>query len=147
MSGPTGPEQAGDWAAGLPAAREALRRNLTAGGYAVASDTVSLRRELYVRGDGDRAAAMFEFYGVAADAVQAMYLGQGRWTPELPPRFAVLPAAERTAPEADFLQQAGFSVLFYEERAGAVSFVGFPEALEKMGRPAGAADTDSRRKR
>jgi hypothetical protein len=120
----------------LNAVRELLRRELEARGHPVASDTVSLRGELYVRGPGDRAAAMFEFKASAAEAVESMYGGQGRWTAELPPRFAVLPAAEQTDPDADFLVQAGFSVLFFTSADGDMLFLNLDDALEKLGRPA-----------
>jgi hypothetical protein len=131
-------------AADLPAVREALRAELTARGYSVASDTVSLRRELYVRGPGDHAAAIFEFKSTAAEALESMYKGQGRWTPELPPRFAVLPAAERTSPEADLLVQAGFSVLFMEVLDEDILFLELESALETRGRPVAAAEDDRR---
>jgi hypothetical protein len=121
------------------AVREALRRQLASRGYTVSSDSVSLRKELYVRGQGDSAAAIFEFKADAAEAAETMY--QGRWTADLPPRFAVLPAAEADAPDADFLQQAGFSVLFFEEGQQDILFVEFERALDKIGRPATAAAT------
>jgi hypothetical protein len=114
--------------------REALRRELIGRGYPVANDTVSLRKELYVWGEGDRAAAMFEFKATAQEAAASMY--QGRWTSDLPPRFAVLPAGERDAPEADFLEQAGLSVLFFRGDGQGIVFVEFERALEKIGRPA-----------
>jgi hypothetical protein len=117
------------------AVREALRRELAVWGYPVASDTVSLRRELYVRGEGDRAAAIFEFKATAQEAAETMY--QGRWTSELPPRFAVLPEGERGVPDADFLEQAGLSVLFFEEEGQDILFAEFERVVEKIGRPAG----------
>ena len=117
----------------LAAVRAALHRELSTRGYTVADDTVSLRQELYVWGDGDRAAALFEFKATAADAAETMY--QGRWTADLPPRFAVVPAAEQEAPEADFLQQAGFSVLFFEADGQDILFIDLERALEKIGRP------------
>lgn len=124
------------------AARKALRRELEGRGYPVASDTVSLRRELYVRGAGDRAAAIFEFKATAREAAETMY--QGRWTSELPPRFAVLPTAERGAPDADFLEQAGFSVLFFNEVGNDILFVELDRALDTVGRPVDAARYDRR---
>jgi hypothetical protein len=124
------------------AVREALRRELDVRGYPVASDTVSLRRELYLRGVGDRAAAIFEFKATAQKAAETMY--QGRWTSDLPPRFAVLPVAEQGAPDADFLEQAGLSVLFFAEVAEDILFVEFESALAKIGRPAEAAGYDRR---
>jgi hypothetical protein len=119
------------------AVREALRRELASRGYTVASDTVSLRKEIYVWGSGDRAAAIFEFKATAAEAAETMY--EGRWTTDLPPRFAVLPVAEVEAPEADFLQQAGFCLLFFEEGRQDILFVEFERALDRIGRPAQAA--------
>jgi hypothetical protein len=84
---------------------------------------------------GDRAAAVFEFKATAQEAAETMY--QGRWTSDLPPRFAVLPAGERGGPEADFLEQAGLSVLFFEESEEDILFADFEKVLEKIGRPAG----------
>lgn len=116
--------------------RDVLRCELVGRGYPVASDTVSLRRELYVRGNGDRAAAIFEFHATAADAAETMY--QGRWTSDLPPRFAVLPASQREAPDADFLEQAGFSLLFFEQTQQDILFIELEKALQKIERPAEA---------
>jgi hypothetical protein len=116
------------------AVREALRRDLVAHGYPVASDTVALRKELYVWGVGDRAAAVFEFKSTAREAAETMY--QGRWTADLPPRFAVLPAGERDTPEADFLEQAGLSLLFFEEEGQDILFLELERALDMIGRPA-----------
>jgi hypothetical protein len=121
---------------------EALRSELASRGYPVASDTVSLRGELYVRGDGDRAAAIFEFKATAQEAAETMY--QGRWTSDLPPRFAVLPVCERAAPEASFLEQAGLSVLFFAEEGQDILFAELEEALDKIGRPAAAACDEGR---
>ena len=131
MNGQADPSGAGSRDA---AVREALRRELVSLGYPVSSDTVSLRKEIYVRGPGDRAAAIFEFKATAAEAAESMY--QGRWTADLPPRFAVMPVAEAGAPDVDLLQQAGFSVLFFDEGPQDILFVEFERALEKMGRPA-----------
>jgi hypothetical protein len=117
--------------------REALRLELTSNGWPVASDTVSLRRELYVWGTGDRAAAIFEFKRSAREAAETMY--QGRWTSDLPPRFAVLPAGESNTPEASFLEQAGLSTLFFRVEGGDILFVELEVALDKIGRPAGEA--------
>jgi hypothetical protein len=57
--------------------REALRKELTARGFEVASDTVSARGELYTRGAGDLASAIFEFKDTANDAIATMYHGYG----------------------------------------------------------------------
>jgi hypothetical protein len=86
-----------------------------------------------VRGAGDRADAIFEFKTTAAEAAETMY--QGRWTSDLPPRFAVLPLAEREAPEVGFLEQAGLSVLFFEAGEQDILFTEFDRALETIGRP------------
>ncbi len=120
----------------LPRARTALRRELSGRGFPVAEDTVSLRKEVYVWGEGDRAAAVFEFKATAVEAAETMY--QGRWTSDLPPRFAVMPATEQDAPEADFLQQAGYSVLFFTGDGQDILFIDLEKALEKIGRPASA---------
>jgi len=130
----SGPVTAGDAAAGGSNVREALRQELSSRGYPVASDTISLRGELYVWGSGDRAAAIFEFKATALEAAETMY--QGRWTADLPPRFAVLPAAEAGAPEADLLQQSGYSVLFFEAGSQDILFVELERALSKIGLPA-----------
>jgi len=131
MSGPIPAENAGTRGLNV---REALRQELSSRGYPVANDTISLRRELYVWGSGDRAAAVFEFKATAWEAAESMY--QGRWTADLPPRFAVLPAAEAGAPEADFLKQAGYSVLFFEAGSQDILFVELEHALSKIGLPA-----------
>ena len=110
----------------------ALRSELESRGHSVGGDTVGLRGELYVRGDGDRAAALFEFKSTAEEACVTMY--QGSWLPTLPPRFAVLPVAERDEPALDMLTQAGFSVLLYEWSGEAVTFLDVEAALAKIGR-------------
>ena len=98
---------------------------------------MSLRRELYVWGTGDRAAAIFEFKRSAREAAETMY--QGRWTSDLPPRFAVLPVEESNSPEASFLEQAGLSTLFFRVEGGHIQFVALQAALDKIGRPVGDA--------
>ena len=113
------------------AVRDALRRELTGRGFCPASDTVSLRGELYVRGAG------VEFKHTAREAAETMY--QGRWTSDLPPRFAVLPATERGTPEADFLEQAGLSALFFREEGQDILFSEMDRAVEKIGPPADGA--------
>jgi hypothetical protein len=118
------------------AVRQALRAELLGRGYPLASDTVSLLGELYVRGPDDRAAAIFEFKQTAGEAAETMY--QGRWTADLPPRFAVLPAAERDLPEVEFLGQAGLSTLFYADGGGDILFFDFEAVLHRIGPPAGA---------
>jgi hypothetical protein len=110
--------------------RQALRLELETRGCRVAGDTIGLRGELFVWGDGDRAAAMFEFKSTAQEAFQTMY--QGSWPATLPPRFAVLPAAEASAPGVDLLTQAGLSVLLYHAAATGVVFLEFDSALAKI---------------
>jgi hypothetical protein len=113
-------------------------------GYAVAGDTVRLRGELYVQGDGDRAAALFEFKATVEEAFFTMY--QGSWLPHLPPRFAVLPVSEGNDPGIDMLAQAGLSILFYEVRDtedpdagnGRVAFIDLEAALATIARPSPA---------
>jgi hypothetical protein len=110
--------------------RQALRVELETRGRRVANDTVGLRGELYVWGDGDRAAAMFEFKPSAGEAFETMY--QGSWPSTLPPRFAVLPASERDAPALDMIAQAGLSVLLYQAVGGKLVFVEFESVLEEI---------------
>jgi hypothetical protein len=112
--------------------RWALRERLQGLGHVVAKDTVGLRNEIYVRGEGDRAAAMFEFKATADGAFMTVY--QGRWLPVMPPRFAVLPVSERDEPAVDFLRQASLSVLLYEEADHGVVFVDLDAALSEMAR-------------
>ena len=114
------------------AVRSALRNELQKRGYAVAKDTAGSNDELYIQGDGDRAAALFEFKATAEEACMTMY--QGSWLESLPPRFAVLPAAEKPGPSVDFLGQAGLSVLFYQVAEGRVTFVDFESALDEIAR-------------
>lgn len=107
--------------------RRALRFELESRGYEVKGDTVSLRGDLQVLGESDRAAALFEFKDTADEACVTMY--QGRWLAQLPPRFAVLPASEEGQPALDMLTQSGHSLLFYESDDGTVRFPGLPGAL------------------
>jgi hypothetical protein len=103
--------------------RDSLRSELQKRGYAVASDTVDFRAALYVEGEGDRAAAMFEFKKTAAEACETMY--QGAWLPTMPPRFAVMPVTEQDDPGSDLLRQAGMRVLFYRPLPAARSSAGW----------------------
>jgi hypothetical protein len=98
----------------------------------VAGDTVSLRGELYIRGEGDKALALFEFKATAEEACYTMY--QGSWLSTMPPRFAVLPASERAEPGLDILRQAGLSVLLYEADQGGVVFLDLEATLAKVAR-------------
>jgi hypothetical protein len=112
--------------------RSALRLELEARGYSVARDTAGARGELYIWGDGDRAAALFEFKETADDACLTMY--QGSWLPTLPPRFAVMPAAERLASSVEILLQAGLSVLFYAFAEEKVDFIDLEAAVAEIAR-------------
>ncbi len=103
-------------------------------------DTVALRGELYVRGGGDRVAALFEFKSSAEEAVETMY--QGSWTADMPPRFAVLPVSQRDHVEAELLRQAGMKTLFYEATAEGVAFADLDAALDIVGhRPGRRSET------
>jgi hypothetical protein len=110
--------------------RSALRDELRERGYAVGTDTAGSTGGLYIWGDDDRSAALFEFKQTADEACMTMY--QGSWLASMPPRFAVLPMAEQNAPSVDFLQQAGLSVLFYEAADGRITFLDFDSALDKI---------------
>ena len=110
--------------------RAALCNELTAHGYSVARDTVDSRGELYIWGEGDRAAALFEFKETAEEACLTMY--QGSWPENLPPRFAVLPASQRDDPAVDMLGQAGLSTLFYEATETEVVYVELEAALKQI---------------
>jgi hypothetical protein len=109
------------------AVQRALRSELEGRGYTVAGDTVGLRGELYIRGDGDRAAALFEFKSTVEEAFSTMY--QGSWLADMPPRFAVLPASEKDDPAVDILRQAGLKTLFYDLGDGGIVFEDIEEAL------------------
>jgi len=107
----------------LGAARAALRDQLQARGYDVASDTLGLRSDLYVIGENDLARALFEFKPTADEAVASMY--QGMWMPNMPPRFAVLPAADTNDSSTEMLEQIRVIPLYFEidETGG----IGFPD--------------------
>jgi hypothetical protein len=107
--------------------RQALRVELESHGLDVGGDTAGIRGDLYVRGANDLAAALFEFKSTADEACITMY--QGRWLAHLPPRFAVLPWAQKGDPALEMLTQSGLSVLFYEEFDGKVTF---PEICEAV---------------
>lgn len=112
----------------LATVRQALRLALETRGYDVGGDTARHRRDLYIKGTGDRARALFETQPSAAVAAETMY--QGRWTADLPPRVAVIPATETDDPWADLLRQAGLLTLGYTV-AGDV--VGFPNLDDLLG--------------
>lgn len=106
----------------LGAARAALRAELSARGHLVASDTLGLRPDLYIIGPNDLAKALFHFDDNASEAAMTMYRGSGSWAPGMPPRFAVLPAAESNNPSLEMLEQMRAIPLFYDIDDGRVAF-------------------------
>lgn len=112
--------------------RQVLRRELEDRGLQVADDTFASRNELYVKGDGDLAAALFEFKSSVQEATDTMY--QGHWTEGLPPRFAVLPADSVNDPYFEMLGQMRIDPLLYEITADGVAFPGLDEALARLDR-------------
>lgn len=100
--------------------RNALKTALAELEYEVASDTYATRGELYIKGAGDLAGAVFEFHTSPEEAFERMY--QGSWTEGLPPRFAVLPAGAAESPSFEMLEQARIIPLLYDVRNGAVEF-------------------------
>jgi hypothetical protein len=109
------------------AVRAALRSELEARGHVVASDTLSLRRELYLVGANDLATALFEVKAGARDACETMY--QGSWVAGLPPRFAVMPAAAVEDPDLELLLQMRVIPVFYEAGPDGLAFPGLDETL------------------
>jgi len=112
--------------------RSALRSELESRGYRVESDTLGSRGELYVMGEGDLAAALFEFKPSVREAIDAMY--QGSWTEGLPPRFAVLPADAYDDPSFELLEQMRIIPLLYGVAGENVSFHELDAALERLRR-------------
>jgi hypothetical protein len=110
--------------------RVALRHELAARGFGVAEDTVSSRGELYVEGNGDLAAALFEFKGSVEEAIETMY--QGHWTQGLPPRFAVLPASAASDSSFELLDQMRIVPVLYEVSDEHATFVGLDDALQRL---------------
>lgn len=117
----------------MPAdAFRALRAALESRGHSVSSDTVGLKRDLYVEGDGDRVRMLFEMKESAVHAVDSMY--QGRWTDTMPPRVAVYPEAEDSSADAEMLEQAGIERLTYRPAgSGGFEFPGLEKLLERLG--------------
>jgi hypothetical protein len=109
------------------AVRAALRGELEARGHVVASDTLSLRRELYLVGPNDLATALFEVKADALEACETMY--QGSWVAGLPPRFAVMPAAAVEDPNLELLLQIKVIPVFYEAGPDGPVFLGLDETL------------------
>jgi len=108
--------------AGLAAARDALRAELTARGHRVASDTLGLAPDLYIIGPNDLAKALFHFDDDAGELARSMYRGSGSWAKGMPPRFAVLPAAESGNPSFEMLEQMRAIPLLYDAKAGQITF-------------------------
>lgn len=111
----------------LTAVRSALRDALIARGHEVASDTLGMRRDLYLIGENDLARALFEFHESADSAAMAMY--QGAWTPGLPPRFAVIPSSERGTESIEMLEQIRATPLFFRAENGTITFDELDELL------------------
>jgi len=110
--------------------RQALRRELETRGLDVADDTVASRNEIYVKGDGDLAAGLFEFKQTVFEATDTMY--QGHWIEGLPPRFAVLPADAISDPSFELLEQMRIIPLLYETEGDHVTFLELDAALERL---------------
>ena len=102
--------------------RQALRAELTTRGHRVASDTLGLAQDLYIIGPNDLAKALFHFDDDAGELARSMYRGSGSWAPGMPPRFAVLPAAEAGNPSFEMLEQMRAIPLLYDVKAGQVTF-------------------------
>jgi len=112
--------------------RQALRRELESRGLAVADDTVASRNEIYVKGDGDLAAGLFEFKQTVREATDTMY--QGHWTEGLPPRFAVLPADAASDPYYEMLEQMRIVPLLYEVAGENITFLELDAAVARLHR-------------
>lgn len=100
--------------------RAALRAELVSRGCEPASDTLGMRPDLYIVGEGDLAAALFAFKGDVREAMDTMY--QGSWVVGLPPRFAVLPASAADDPSFELLEQARIIPLLYVVDGETVTF-------------------------
>ena len=116
----------------LGAVREALRAELTSRGFDVASDTLGLRREIYVIGDNDLAKALFHLDSAAEEAADSIYRSSGSWVDGMPARFAVLPASEAGDPAVEMLEQMRTTPLFYETDAGQVKFREFDRLVTEQ---------------
>ena len=106
----------------LRSVRAALRDALIEQGCAVASDTLSMRNDLYVVGADDLARALFHFDTDAGDAAMTMYRASGSWAAGMPPRFAVLPSSEAHSPSLEMLEQMRAIPLFFDVADGRVTF-------------------------
>lgn len=112
------------------AVREALREALTTRGRMTASDTLGSRGELYVIGDNDLSAGLFEFRNSAREAIDVMY--QGSWTEGLPPRFAVLHRKAAEESSFELLEQMHIIPLLYGIANGRVEFDSLDDALAQL---------------
>jgi hypothetical protein len=106
----------------LGTVRDALRAELTSRGFDVASDTLGLRREIYVIGDNDLAKALFHLDTDAQEAAESIYRSSGSWVDGMPARFAVLPASESLNPSVEMLEQMSTTPLYYETDGRRVTF-------------------------
>jgi len=107
--------------ADLGAVRAAMRALLESRGYAVASDTLGLRSELYILGPGDLARALFEFATDAQDAAESLYQS-GSWAAGMPQRFAVLPSRELESPSMELIEQMRVIPVAFEVGPQGVAF-------------------------
>ena len=80
-----------------------------------------MHRALYIVGADDVAQALFEFKPSADDAVYEL-LCQGAWVAGMPPRFAVLPAAEAQSPSLETLVQIKAFPLLFDAGGEGVTF-------------------------
>lgn len=106
----------------LGAVRDALRAELIARGHGVASDTLGMRTHLYIIGPDDLARALFEIDDDATHVAESMYRSSGSWVRGMPPRFAVLPAAQSSRPSIEMLEQMRAVVVLFDTVDGDVKF-------------------------
>jgi len=106
----------------LGAVRDALRAELISRGFAVASDTLGMRHDIYIIGDNDLASALFHFDTDAEEAAHSIYRSSGSWVDGMPLRFAVLPAGESSNPSIEMLEQMRTTPLYYETTDDTVTF-------------------------
>lgn len=113
----------------LGTVRDALRAELASRGFDVASDTLGLRREIYVIGDNDLAKALFHLDTNAEEAADSIYRSSGSWVDGMPARFAVLPASESVNPSVEMLEQMSTTPLYYERDGRRVTFRHFDKLV------------------
>jgi len=101
--------------------QRALRAELAERGQHLAGDSIGSNRALYIMGPNDVAAAVFELKPTAGDAItDLMY--QGAWVSSMPPRFAVVPAADADVDSLDMLEQMRAYPLLFDVADGTVLF-------------------------